>query len=104
MTQPKPKNNRLLTAHAAQKAQAAHFAAQVIVIDPNWCIRRADRYNWEIQHQGRFYGYYGRLLNALQALPLKMLDAEVLTSLATITDRQEAISRQIATALKFKLA
>jgi hypothetical protein len=95
---------RLTKAHAAQKAQAAQFAAQVIVIDPNWRIRRMDRWNWEIQYKGRFYGYYGRLLNALQALPAKMLDAEVLTSLATITDRQQAINSQIATALKFKLA
>jgi len=88
----------------ARKARRAQYDAQTIVIDPNWRILRTDCYNWEIQYKGRFYGFYGRLLNAFQALPAKMLDEEVRGPLEAIKAQQEAINSRIATALKLKLA
>jgi hypothetical protein len=88
---------------AARKAQAVQFAAQTIVIDDDWRIVRADRLNWEVQYKGAFYGYYGRLLNAFQALPAKMLDAGAKDSLQRIQECQTAINERIATALKLKL-
>lgn len=85
---------------AAGRARAnAAFAEQVIVIDSDWTIRRSDELNWEIQYKGRFNGFYSSIIGAFKALPAKMLNDEVKTSLACVIESQKAINEKIESAL-----
>jgi hypothetical protein len=83
-----------------QAALAAAYAAQTIVIDKNWQIRRVDALNWEIQFKGQFWGYYGTLPDALRTLPAKMLGEAAKNSLADVLGSQKAILATIEQAIK----
>ena len=75
------------------------FAKQVLKIDKNWTIRRVDSLNWEIQFKGDFYGYYGHLICALNALSGKMLDREAKDALCLTGAIQKGIVERIARSL-----
>ena len=66
---------------ATNAAQQALFDSQVIKIDSDWTIRRADELNWEVQYRGRFHGFYSHLATAFRALLGKMTDLEAQSSL-----------------------
>lgn len=87
----------------ARRDKAAQYAQQVIVVNEDWRIVRADAYNWEVRYKGQFKGYYGRLMAAFQALPAKMLDATVRGTLEQILEQHAAVQRDIDTALKLNL-
>jgi len=69
---------------AGNEAQRAAFAAQTIPINDRWRIIRADEQNWEVQKDGKFHGYYGKLPDAFRSLPATMLGEEAKTSLQAI--------------------
>lgn len=96
--------NKTEKAKATRDAKAAEFAAQTIEIDADWRIVRADELNWEVQYKGKFDGYYGNLISAMKALPLKMLNSGAKNSVADVIERQKAIEQRIETALNLKLA
>jgi hypothetical protein len=89
-------------ASATREANAKRWAEQTITVDENWRIVRADDYNWEIQFHRKFYGYYGNLLHAFQALPAKMLGEAAKSSLATLIDTQKGICETIEKTLRLK--
>ena len=70
---------------ACRKANADKFENQVITVDENWQILRADQWNWEIRQKVSekwvFKGYYGKLNSALMALPAHMLGEQAKDSL-----------------------
>ena len=70
---------------AGRKANADKFDKQVISVDENWQIRRADQWNWEIRQKVSekwvFKGYYGKLNSALMALPAHMIGEQAKDSL-----------------------
>ena len=88
---------------AGRTASNARFASQVILIDENWQIRRADQWNWETRQKvngtWRFVGFYGRLPAALMALPAHALGVEAQNSLAACIDVLNAIKYSIQAAL-----
>ena len=88
---------------ASRQSRAAEFAAQIIKVDENWIVQRADEFNLEIVHRrsGRwqFYGYFGTLISAFNALPAKMLGEEAKISLNQVIESQKAINERIAMAL-----
>ena len=92
------------TDYAKIKATKAHnrakFADQTIVINQHWKIVRADEYNWEVRHKGKFYGFYGKLLHAFMALEGKMLGAEAKDSLAACISIHRGVVAKIEMALK----
>lgn len=90
----------LAKARATNEARKAEFAAQVIKIDDDWRIIRADEYNWEIQRKLKFYGFYGCLTRAFEAVAGKMLDSEAKDSLQAALESHRAIILRVAMALK----
>jgi hypothetical protein len=88
---------------AGRTANNARFASQVISIDENWQIRRADQWNWEIRQKvngnWRFIGFYGKLNAALMALPAHMLGQDAQNSLAACIDCLNSIKYSIQSAL-----
>src|ERR1035437_6248277 len=88
---------------AGRTASNARFASQVISIDENWQIRRADQWNWEIRQKvngnWRFVGFYGRLPAALMALPAHALGVEAKDSLAACIEILKGIKYSIQAAL-----
>lgn len=86
-------------ANATKQAIAAQYAAQTIVIDDQWRIVRSDFYNWEIQHKGRFFGYYGRLTDAFRALPKKMVSEAAAGTLQEILALERATCQLVEKAL-----
>ena len=89
---------------AAKAAKSAGFASQVVTINDDWKIVRADENNWEVRHKGKFNGYFGTLTAAFKAIPAKMLDEQAKGSLNQVLEGQKAIVATIETALKFKLS
>ena len=84
---------------ASRKANSAKYAGQVIHVDDDWKIVRADEYNWEIQKKGKFKGYYGKLTEALKALNAHMLGDKAKGSLEDLIGLQKAIQNKIESAL-----
>ena len=82
-------------AKEAKAANKAKFESQTIRVNDDWQIVRSDALNWEIQYQGKFKGYYGRILDALKALPHKMLDEQSNNSLADVQRGLDAIHATI---------
>lgn len=95
---------RLKKAHETKAANSAKFAAQIVTVDDNWRIVRADEFNWEIQHRikgdWKSSGHYGRLTVALNALDGKMLGEEAKGSLNELIAMQKAIVEVIDQAAK----
>jgi hypothetical protein len=85
---------------ATKAAKAEQFKNQVIRVDDNWRIARADVLNWEVQYQGNFYGYFGDLLSAFKALPGKMLKESAKGTLAEVLECQRGIMASIEMALE----
>lgn len=90
---------------ATQKAKqtradkSAKYAEQTVTIDHEWKIVRADELNWEIQFKGRFQGFYGTIVAALEALPAKMLGEVAKGSLNEVRRSVRAIQETIDNAL-----
>lgn len=71
---------------ATRASQKALWAKQVIVINKKWRIERVDELNWGIIRKGyekRPY-FFGTLIDALLALPHKILDEEQMKSMKEI--------------------
>lgn len=85
---------------ATKREKSAAFAQQIIPIDAEWEIRRADEMNWEVRYKGKFNGYFGRLVDAFHALPHKMLHQGVQNSVGEVIERQKAIQASVASALQ----
>jgi hypothetical protein len=92
---------RAITATRGRKTsdtKRARRAAQVIIIDDDWEVRRADRLNWQIRYKGKQYGFYGTLPSAFQALPSKMLSEEASGTLADIKRSLRGIVERVESA------
>lgn len=76
--------------------------AQVIVVNSKWKITRFDAYNWAVIRKGyeKEPWYYARLIDALQALPHKILDEAQIKTLADISREIESIKKDLD-ALRF---
>ena len=85
---------------ASKAAKRQAFGAQTIEIGQDWRIIRADEFNWEIQHKGKFKGFYGKLPDALHALPASMLGEAAKNSLAEVVRGQKAIQATIEAAVQ----
>jgi len=92
--------DRLIKSQATQEAKRADYARQTLRIDGEWVIKRMDQYNWEIRHKGKFYGYYGSLLRAFEALDGKILDIEAVGTLAEIKQQHKDIVARVRDALR----
>lgn len=90
--------------HKARAIRAAALKTQVVMVDDDWRIVRFNEQNWMVQHEGQFSGYYGHLLDALQALPAKMLDPKAAGTLDQILELNRSIQARIEATLKLKLA
>jgi|ERR1035437_1712980 hypothetical protein len=88
---------------AGRSATKTQFAEQVISVDENWQIRRADAYNWEIRHKIKgkweFVGFYGKLDAAFMALPAHLLGSEASGALQQVLESQKAIRLRITQSL-----
>lgn len=87
-------------AQATREAKRLAFGQQTITIDADWKIRRFDQWNWEIRHKGRFYGYYGRVLDALRALYGKVVAGGANKSLLDVLNEQNRAYTMIEDAIK----
>ena len=81
-------------------AQKAAFESQTITIDENWRIIRSDIMNWEVQFNGEFWGYFGSVASAFQALPAKMLSEEARGTVANVQRTLNGIVERIEKAMK----
>ena len=81
-------------------AQNAAFESQTITIDNHWRIIRSDNLNWEVQFKGQFWGYYGTVAKAFQALPGKMLSEEARGTVADVRGTLNDIIYRIEKAMK----
>lgn len=93
-----------LKAHQARAVRKSALKTQVVTVDPHWRIVRFDEFNWQIQYKGEFKGYYSHLLDALKALPTKMLDTQAQGTLEQVLELNRTLQARIETALKMKLA
>jgi hypothetical protein len=81
-------------------AQNAAFESQTITIDNHWRIIRSDILNWEVQFKGQFWGYFGTVAKAFQALPGKMLSEEARGGVADVRSALNDIMERIEKAMK----
>ena len=86
---------------AAREKHKQARADQAIVFG-DWRIERSDEMNWVIRYKNerQVRGHYYRLVNALQALPDKILNAEAKSSLAEILAALRRIQATIAEAVE----
>lgn len=88
---------------AGRNAGLSKFENQVIVIDKNWRIRRADEFNWIIEQKTKetwqFKGFYGKLTAALQSLPAHALNSDAKDSLQQVLELLKGLSYSIRAAL-----
>lgn len=74
--------------------------SQTIQVDDDWRIIRADEMNWEVQYKGQFKGYFGRLVNALQDIPHKMLSKQAKGSIDELIGIMRRIETEVTTAMR----
>lgn len=92
-----------MTPESRSKAQATSATKtkerdnQTIVINSKWKITRPDDYNWCIVRKGyeKEPWFYARLIDALQALPHKILDEQQLRALADILKASQEIANEL---------
>lgn len=92
---PKPDREKIV---AAKAAKAAARAEQIIEINEEWRIVRADEWNWEIKFKGKSKGYYGRLRHAFEALADKMIDQKPCNSVALVLNELKGIREVVEAA------
>ena len=84
---------------ATKAAKKTRLSAQTIAVDKDWRIERVDDCNWRILYKDEFRGYFYRLVDALDALPHRMLSEQAKTSLGHIHGCLKAIQESIQTAV-----
>lgn len=89
------KQEQKLKIQAANAAKSASFKDQIITIDENWRIIRFDERNWQVEYKGRPMGFHGSSINALKALPGKMLSESSRGSLYAVYRTAQAIVEKI---------
>ena len=94
-------------AQKAKRAKAQAHAAQEIRVNDELRIVRVDEYNWQIQKQkaGDWKpwprdNFYGRLPDALLALPATMLGEDARGSLADVQRSLAGIVEEVALAVR----
>lgn len=75
-----------------------------VKIAPGWTIERVDELNWAIQPSRQRKGgnrtwYYGSLIAAIRAIPIKMISTGDVTTLKTIENLMRDIEEMISKAL-----
>jgi ribosomal protein L20 len=80
---------------ATMAAQKEKRQSQTIQVDENWRIVRADELNWEVQFEGKFYGYFGNLKNAFSSLAVKMLSDVAANDLKKVLEKLNEIENKI---------
>lgn len=72
---------------------------QEIIINKKWKIARLDEYNWAIIRKGheKYPWYYGRLLDALLAIPDKILDEGQMKTMEDILKSVHEVASTINT-------
>ena len=73
--------------------------SQTITIDKDWRIIRPDELNWELQYKYKTKGYYSTIVNALSALPAKMLNEAARGTLDELLKIHREIIRKIENAV-----
>ena|ERR1017187_8480555 len=93
--------DRLAKARLTRKANKVARARQTINVPP-FKIVRIDDMNWQIQGPklSKDGNYYGSIANALQALPVKILDQSSANSVAALLDSLNAIHGAVKEAVK----
>lgn len=86
---------------AARKAKSDTYKSQVILIEGGWKISRLDERNWQIKHKSiQAENFYASIVDAFNALPVKMLSNEANNSLEEVLGTVKDIRRRIIEALK----
>jgi len=79
------------------------YLNRIIVVDKDWEIRRIDRFNWIIVHEGQWFekGYHGTLCSAFAALPAAMLSVEAKNDVGEILEATRRLQKTIRNAIPF---